>query len=130
MKPLHFGARSPKPGDKLLIQKGSPVIATVTPKGPRLNLQPVQDRITITDPDAGDTGDLGKIGAIHLPGVTQRTDFNPYAKVIVIAVGPDVKTVKVGDELIVVRPQCTKLAFDGQIYFWTTEAAVMGIVKA
>lgn len=122
MKPLHFGAKgAPRMPGK--------VIATVTPKGPVLNLQPVQDRIAVTNPDEDDDGEIGKIGAIHLPGSATLGQFNPYAEVRVLAIGPDVKTVKEGDSVIVVRPQVQKVSFSGNLYYWTSETAVMGIIR-
>lgn len=117
-----------KLSDKMLLKKG-PVIATVTPRGPVLNLAMVQDRIAVTNPDEDEDGELGKVGAIHLPGTSTLSQFNPYAEVRVLAVGPDVKTVKEGDRVIVVRPQVQKVSLNGNLYYWTSETAVMGVIK-
>lgn len=103
------------------------VVATITPKGPRLNLEPVLDRIAISSPDAG-AEEQGMVDGIHLPA-TAVASFNAYARVKVLAVALGVKSVKVGDEIVVVKPQCQKVVHDGNEYWWTTEVAVIGIVR-
>ena len=97
----------------------------IVPTGPRLNLVPVFDRFFVSDPDKGD--DVSMIGGIHLPGNT--TVGRDYAEVVVGPCGPDVKTVLNGQRVIVLRPQVSMFAHMGQKYYWTTEAAVMGIIS-
>lgn len=97
----------------------------IIPRGQRLNLQPVADRIFITSPDEGSDHDM--IGGVHLPGNSAM--LNAYAEVTIESCGPDVKSVKVGDRVLVVRPQCNKISYQGNHYYFTTEVAVMGIVR-
>lgn len=106
---------------------GGGVIATITPKGPRLNLEPVLDRVIISSPDEG-AEEQGVVDGIHLPQGSVAA-FNAYARVKVLAVAPSINSVKVGDEILVVKPQCEKAAFDGNDYWYTTEVAIIGIVR-
>lgn len=106
-----------------VVSKPNPLI--IVPSSPRLNLQPVFDRIFISSPDEG--SDHDKVGGIHLPG--NSTMMNAYAEVTVEACGPDVKSVAKGDRVLVVRPQCNKISYQGNSYFFTTEVAVMGIIR-
>lgn len=104
------------------------VIATVTPKGPRLNLQPVHDRVIITDPDAEQPDPLDS--ALILPnGGSVGARLRPFAKVRVVAVGPMAQSVKVGDEIIVRKAEARDpVVYDGNIYHWINESAIQGIV--
>lgn len=102
------------------------MIASVTPKGPRLKLEAVLDRIYVSDPDADQNE--GMIGLIHMPaGVAARPVG--YARLRVISVGPMVKSVVAGDEIIVPRGPVQKLIFEGQIYHWVGEANIEGVVR-
>lgn len=124
MKPLHFGAKS-APRIKLQAMNDSSLI--VSGIGPRLDLDAVFDRMFITSADEGNE-ESGKMDGIHIPQTSQMT-MKAYAVVTVLKAGPDVKQVKVGDRILIVRAQASKIGHDGQIYWFTTEQAVLGIVK-
>ena len=100
----------------------------VQPKGARLNLVPVLDRFFITSPDAGQE-EANKVGGIHLPQGSQLGSTG-YALVEVGEVGPLCKFVTKGSRILVVRPQCNKVVYDGNEYWFTSEPAIMGIVKS
>lgn len=109
---------------KVTVEKSNLI---VSPKGPRLNLTPVFDRFFITSPDAGQE-EMGKVGGIHLPE-NSMVNFASYAVVEVLVAGPKCLAVKAGDRVLVVRPQCNKIVHDGQEYWFTTEQAIMGIIR-
>ena len=99
----------------------------VEPKGPWLNLAPIGDRFFVTSPDSGrETPDM--IGGVHLPAGA-LAKMGSYAEVTVESVGPEVKNIERGDRLLVVRPQCQRVNYLGNDYWWTTETAVMGIIN-
>ena len=125
MKPLRFGNNPPSQSDKNMLSKSGAVLATVTPRGPVLNLQPVLDRICVTDPDTG--MESGMMGGIHLPG--NSTVGVGFARVKVLAIGPDVKSLKAGNEVLVPRGAVQEVGHDGNSYFWANEATVVGIVR-
>lgn len=129
MQPLNFGSKKrPTPLEAKIIGNKGTVLATVTPKGPRLNLQPVLDRILVSSPDAG-AGEINMIGGVMLPGNAVRSQFVANAQVKVVAVGPDVRTVKIDDEVLVPRAAVEQISHDGNQYWWINEAGVLGIVK-
>jgi co-chaperonin GroES (HSP10) len=98
----------------------------IDPRGPRLTLAPLFDKMYISNPDDGN--EEGMMDGIHLPQTSMNT-MKAYAVVTVESVGPDVKTVQVGDKILIVRAQATQIAFDGNRYWFTAEGAVLGVVR-
>lgn len=98
----------------------------IVPRGPKLDLQPLFDRIFVGDPDAG-AEEPGMVGGIHLP--PGQMNSIGYALLEVIAVGPDVKNIEKGNRVLVARPQVELVAFDGNKYWRTAAPAVIGVVK-
>lgn len=98
----------------------------ILPRGPKLDMQPLFDRIFVGDPDAG-AEEPGMIGGIHLP--PGQMNSIGYALIEVIAVGPDVKGIEKGDRVLVARPQVERVNFDGNDYWRTAAPAVIGVVK-
>lgn len=128
MKPLHIGTKMKlsKVEEKILGSSGAAPML-IDPKGPKLNLAPIGDRFFITSPDKGqENPDM--VGGVHLPPNSQMRMI-AYAEVTVLSVGPDVKGIEKGDCLLVLRPQCQKIVYLGNEYWWTTSTAVMGIIS-
>lgn len=105
--------------------KFPPVQPVIEPKGPLLQLAATLNYILLDMPNelSPETVDGIYLGKSQKP-------FSPYALVKALAVGPEVKTVKAGDQILVMRPQCDQCVFDGHSYWRTTEAAVIGIVAS
>jgi len=100
-----------------------PPVETIVPKGPVLKLAATPNYLLLEMPDERSPE---TVGGVYVGGA--RKPFTPYAVVNVLASGPEVKTVKAGDRVLVVRPQVEQAVFDGNAYFRTTEAAVVGIL--
>lgn len=106
----------PPPGGDLVI----------APRGPRLDMQPLFDRIFVTNPDSGED-EPGMVGGIHLPpGQINRIG---YALLDVLAIGPDVRGVEKGNKILVARPQVERVNFDGNDYWRTAAPAVIGVIR-
>lgn len=99
-----------------------PVNPVIEPKGPVLKLAATLNYILLDMPNELSPETVNGI----FVGKSQKP-FTPYALVDVLAVGPDVKSVKVGDRVLVVRPQVDQATFDGNNYYRTTESAVVGV---
>ncbi len=97
----------------------------ITPKGPRLNLEPIGPQMFVAMPN--ETEDE-VVGGIHLPA-GMRLRFDGFRPVKVIAVGPDVKQVKKDDTVLITRAQVEMVVHDGHQYWRTTETAVIGIIR-
>ncbi len=93
-------------------------------KGPRLNLAAVLNYVLLDMPDEKQPD---SVGGIIMPGGYQQP-MEAFGVFEVLAVGPDVRTVKKGHRVLVLRPQCEQAFTDGNAYWRTTEQAVHGIV--
>lgn len=98
----------------------------ITPKGPKLELQPLFDRIFVSNPDAG-AEEPGMVGGIHLP--PGHVNHIGYALLEVHSVGPDVRGIDRGNRILVARPQVERVNFEGNDYWRTAAVAVIGVVK-
>lgn len=132
MHPLNFGKKSlpMKKSDKfdLTTRVSKPVggvIASITPRGQRLNLQPIGAQLFV---EMGNEDDPQQIGGIHLPVGAQST-FNQFKEVPVVSVGPEVKQVKAGDKVLLARAQVDRVVHEGNDYWRTTETAIIGIIR-
>lgn len=94
------------------------------PKGPRLKLAAVLNYVLLDMPDEKSPD---SVGGIIMPAGYQKP-FEMFGVVEVLAVGPDVRTVKPGQRVLICKPQCEQAFFDGNAYFRTTEQAIAGIV--
>ncbi len=121
MQPIDF--RSPK----AKLSKSLLSTQIIDPRGPRLKIEPLFDRLYVSSPDKG-AEESGKLGGVHIPQ-TASQQMNAYAIVEVEGVGPDVRWIKKGDNVLVVRSQVNQVAHDGNRYFWTAEQAVLGVVR-
>jgi hypothetical protein len=101
-----------------------PITPVIEPKGPLLKLAATLNYILLDMPNELSPETVNGI----FVGKSQKP-FTPYALVDVLAVGPDVKSVKKSDRVLVMRPQCDQCVFDGNSYWRTTEAAIIGIVE-
>lgn len=135
MQPLRFGKKRPTAQELALVKKeptlrvesvSMPASDTlITPRGPRLNLLPIGNKVLVTSPDAGqEEPDLR--GGIY---VDKNTAASAYAVVDVLEVGPEVKPPVVkGGKVVVVRAHVQQAQIDGHAYWQVPADMVVGVV--
>lgn len=93
----------------------------------KLKLTPILDRAFVAYTEVVAPNEVG--------GILLPEGFNPdktpgiiYAQVEILAVGPAVQSIKVGQKVIVAKSQMERIAFGDHVYWLINEKAVTGIV--
>ena len=93
----------------------------------KLKLIPIADRAIV---DYKEVVQKNEVEGILLPdGFTPGGKTETlYVEAKIVAIGPDVKWLKVGQKVIVAKPRIERIVFDGHTYWQIVEAAVSAIL--
>jgi co-chaperonin GroES (HSP10) len=95
-----------------------------------IKFQATCDRI-VAEPPPAPKDDMQIVGGIHLPPKVTKDmlDKQVIRELIVLSVGPDVRTVKEGDSIIYNRHQCEPMKFGENEIVILTESQVIAVVS-
>jgi co-chaperonin GroES (HSP10) len=120
LNPAVFGG-APAPMDFARLTAQVPI----EPAGPRLTLAPIGSWLLLDMPDELSPETQGGI----IVPLESRKKFSQYVVAPVLAVGPEVRKVKVGDGVLVPRMHVVNHNHDGNAYFMFPEGAIVAIVR-
>lgn len=87
-------------------------------KGNRMKkIMPIKDFVVMTIPETK--------SAIALP---EGVQVNKEAYMVAIAVGPDVKSIQVGDRVVTLKGTVVGIPVEGKNYYMAKEELIMGII--